>query len=102
MDRAYYSDTIQNFLSISNDEILGKLARNSEFADEITQKGAWIEEIKLLKKLLPGYGGKIYFEYSVPRMGKRIDVLLIIKSVIFILEFKVGKKNLFLTPLIKC
>lgn len=93
MDRAYYSDTIQNFLSISNDEILGKLARNSEFADEITQKGAWIEEIKLLKKLLPGYGGKIYFEYSVPRMGKRIDVLLIIKSVIFILEFKVGEKE---------
>lgn len=93
MDRAYYSDTIQNFLSISNDEILGRLARNSEFADEITQKGAWIEEIKLLKKLLPGYEGKIYFEYSVPRMGKRIDVLLIIKSVILILEFKVGEKE---------
>ncbi len=59
MDRAYYSDTTQNFLSTSNDEILGILVRNSEFSDEITQKGAWIEEIKLLKKLLPGYDGKI-------------------------------------------
>ncbi len=93
MDRAYYSDTTQNFLSTSNDEILGILVRNSEFSDEITQKGAWIEEVKILKKLLPGYDGKIYFEYSVPRMGKRIDILLIIKSVIFILEFKVGEKE---------
>ncbi len=93
MDRAYYSDTIENFLSTSNDEVLGRLARKSEFSDEITQKGAWIEEIKILKKLLPGYDGKIYFEYSVPRMGKRIDILLIIKSVIFILEFKVGEKQ---------
>lgn len=91
MDRAYYSDTINNFIITSPDEILGQLSRKSEFADEITQKGAWREEIRILKKILPRYDGQIYFEFSVPRMGKRIDVLIIIKSVIFILEFKVGK-----------
>lgn len=91
MDRAYYSDTINNFIITSPNEILGQLSRKSEFADEITQKGAWREEIRILKKILPRYDGQIYFEFSVPRMGKRIDVLIIIKSVIFILEFKVGK-----------
>ena len=37
--------------------------------------------------------GSIFFEYSIPRMGKRIDVVLIIKNVIFVLEFKVGEKE---------
>jgi len=91
MNRAYYSDTIETFLTTPTDEILGILARKSEFADETTQKGAWIEQIRILKKILSGFNGKIYFEFSVPRMGKRIDVLIIIKSIIFILEFKVGK-----------
>jgi Uncharacterized conserved protein (DUF2075). len=42
---------------------------------------------------LPGYHGKIYFEFDIPRMGKRIDVVLLIKSVIFVLEFKVGESD---------
>ena len=46
-----------------------------------------------MKKILPQQSGKIYFEYSIPRMGKRIDVLLVIGNVIFILEFKVGERE---------
>ncbi len=93
MNRAYYSATIQSFLNDSLNEILGKLSGSSEFADEQTQKEAWKSEITILKKILIPYNGKIYFEFAIPRMGKRIDVLLIIKSVIFILEFKVGEKE---------
>lgn len=93
MNRAYYSDTIENFLITSHDEIIGRLASNSEFADELTQKDAWKEEITILKHTLRSLSGSIYFEFSIPRMGKRIDVLLIIESVIFILEFKVGEKE---------
>jgi hypothetical protein len=37
--------------------------------------------------------GAIYFEYAIPRMGKRIDVLLIINSVLLVLEFKTGEKE---------
>jgi hypothetical protein len=93
MNRAFYSDTIYNFINDSQTEIFGKLSSNSEFSDETTQKDAWKEEIKILKNILNGYSGSIYFEYAIPRMGKRIDVLLIINSVIFILEFKVGEKE---------
>jgi hypothetical protein len=35
--------------------------------------------------------GAIYFEYSIPRLGKRIDVLALIGAVIFVFEFKVGE-----------
>ncbi len=48
----------------------------------------------ILKSVLSEYDGKILFEYSIPRMGKRIDaIVLIIKNVIFVLEFKVGDKK---------
>ena len=93
MNRSFYSNTISNFLSSSTDEIIGKIALENEFILEHNQKGAWTEEINILKKILIPYKGKIYFEYSIPRIGQRIDVLLIINSVIFVLEFKVGEKS---------
>ena len=82
MKREYYSDTIESFLSASSNTILGKLVENYEFPLEQTQRDAWLNQIFILKKTLQGYSGKIYFEYSIPRMGKRIDVILIIGAVI--------------------
>ena len=93
MNRAYYSDSITSFLKKSNTQILGELADNNEFATEQTQKDAWKFQIEYLQELLVGQFGSIYFEYAIPRMGKRIDVLLIIKSILFVVEFKVGEKE---------
>src|ERR1051326_2430082 len=91
MNRYYYSSSISNFLETKPEEIIGHLARNSEFSDELTQKDAWFREVVILKDILMDYEGKIFFEYSIPRMGRRIDVVLVIKGVIFILEFKIGE-----------
>jgi hypothetical protein len=93
MNRAYYSNTISIFLNSSENEIIGALSSASEYPVELTQLKAWEDEIRILKDILPVYEGSIYFEYSIPRMGKRIDVLLVIQSVIFILEFKIGEKE---------
>jgi len=93
MRREYYSDTIANFLKTKPHEILGKLAESNEFALEQTQRDAWLEEIRILQNVLQLHKGSIYFEYSIPRMGKRIDVVLLIGSAIFVLEFKVGEKE---------
>ncbi|HOA06733.1 MAG TPA: DUF2075 domain-containing protein [Spirochaetota bacterium] len=93
MNRAYFSDTIEFFVKINPSELLGKLVQKSDFALEQTQRDAWVEEIRILQKVLKPYKGSIYFEYSIPRMGKRIDVVVITGSTIFILEFKVGEKE---------
>lgn len=93
MRREYFSASISEFKIKKTNEILGELVHNNEFPLEQTQRDAWEEEIRILKKALIDYVGSIYFEFSIPRMGKRIDVLLIIKSVIFVLEFKVGEKE---------
>lgn len=91
MRRYYYSDTITNFLSTTRNEILGELVKTNDFALEQPQRDAWLEEINILKKTLQPYEGSVYFEYSIPRMGKRIDVVVITGSTIFVLEFKVGE-----------
>ncbi len=93
MRREYYSDTIANFLNTTPNEILGELVKSNDFALEQTQRDAWLEEINILQKALQLYKGSIYFEYSIPRMGKRIDVVVITGSTIFVLEFKVGENE---------
>ena len=94
MKRSYYDSSIKDFLKADPSNIIGILATNSQFADEQTQKFAWKSQIEILKKVLSAFEGKIYFEYSIPRMGQRIDVVLVIKSVVLVLEFKIGKSDL--------
>lgn len=91
MSRSYYSNSISNFLKANSDEIFGILVHASEFADMIEQKDSWAEEIKILKEVLKPYEGSIFFEYSIPRMGLRIDIVLLIGPVIFVLEFKINE-----------
>ena len=93
INRAYYADDIEDFLTRSSDEILGMLTRSSAFAIEATQRDAWIAQTKILQNVLNPYRGrgKIYFEYAVPRLGKRIDAVVLLNHVIFIIEFKVGE-----------
>ncbi|HPI25361.1 MAG TPA: hypothetical protein PLO57_02770, partial [Candidatus Cloacimonadota bacterium] len=93
MTRSYFSASIQSFCTASKQEILGVLAQNSGFDIIQNQRDAWAMQIDLLRPLLIGLEGKIYFEYSIPRMGKRIDVLLAIRQVLFVLEFKVGSES---------
>jgi hypothetical protein len=95
MNPYFYSSTISNFITSSTNEIFGIISQNSDFPDEPTQKGAWTQEIRILKEVLENHEGIIFFEYSIPRMGRRIDVVLIIKNVIFVVEFKVGEKDFF-------
>jgi len=93
MKREYYSDSIENFLNTSSEEILGKLASNYEFSLEQNQRDAWLEEIVILRKALSPFKGHIYFEYSIPRMGQRVDVIVLIGPVIFVLEYKIGERE---------
>ncbi len=92
MTRAYYSNTLQNFLRDSNNDILGQLARHHSHALEDSQKNAWLKQIDILKKTLQHFekDGYIFFEFAIPRMGKRVDNIIIIDDSVFIIEFKVG------------
>jgi hypothetical protein len=93
--RADYADRIEDFLRRSPEEVLGTLVQAARFAVEGTQRDAWLKQVALLQEALIPYKqrGKIFFEYSVPRLGKRIDVVAIIDHVLFVIEFKVGERE---------
>lgn len=91
MKRAYYASAISAFLNQDPEIVLGELLIQDEFETTDLQKNAWRSEIAVLQKNLLLFGkGEIAFEYTIPRMGHRIDVVCIINGVVFALEFKVG------------
>lgn len=94
MGRSLYFAPIENFLVDHRNFILGELSNNYEFKLDDQQKNAWKYEIDLLKRILIDFSGSIYFEFIIPRMGKRVDVVLLLSGIIFVLEFKYGE-NLF-------
>ena len=91
MQRAYYSARIREFVDEKPETLLGKLMVSDEFSTTDLQKNAWRKEIDILQDQLRSVeSGDIAFEYTIPRIGHRIDVVCIIHGLIFLLEFKVG------------
>ena len=101
--RSWYSASINEFVTGNTDVVIGRLSQssvNDGFNVERAQVDAWKEEIAILRAALNGiFDATIFFEFSIPRMGKRIDAILLIhsdKPHIVILEFKVDQDK-FLT-----
>ena len=93
MNRAYYAAPVESFLNENPTTILGTLADHYEFGLEDQQKYAWKIQIDVLKQALRDISGFVFFEFSIPRMGKRVDVILLTKGIVFVLEFKIGEKS---------
>ena len=94
MLRAYYGKSIADFIQEDNLNILGTLAKNHGYQTlEKSQQNAWERQITILKSQLAELTGYIYFEFSIPRMGKRVDNIVILGDKIFLLEFKIGSEQ---------
>jgi len=89
----FYRDTIKSFLQKESSKIIGEISISDNFDTRNTQSKAWEIQISILKEVLIGFEGELFFEFSIPRMGSRVDVLLIIRDVIFVVEFKVGESK---------
>jgi DUF2075 family protein len=93
MQRYYYAATITEFLAENEHSILGKLAAANEYSLLKTQRDAWVHQIPILKAALSNFTGHICLEYTIPRMGRRIDAVIIVGAVLYILEFKIGESD---------
>lgn len=94
MNRAYYSDSLKEFLKQDKKIIFGEIVSNDQFSAQDLQKNTWQSEIEILKRELSYFeSGHVLFEYTIPRIGKRIDNIFIHRGIIFLLEFKVGERN---------
>jgi hypothetical protein len=93
MNRFFYNASIPCFLRTNAEKVWADLSLNSRLDDNVLQKDSWAHEIATLQSSLDGLDGEIFFEYSIPRLGKRADVILLIKDVVIVLEYKVGEKS---------
>ncbi len=93
--KAYYCNSIPGFIRDKSESIIGQLVKHS-FEVNKEQSDAWDNQISELQNRLEesGMEGDIIFEYDIVRLGKRIDVILLIRHMVFSLEFKNGK-NVF-------
>ncbi|MBR6517846.1 MAG: DUF2075 domain-containing protein [Bacilli bacterium] len=94
MSRCLYNSSIKEFLSKGDNLIFGELCDKYHGEALTPTREAWKEEVSIMMShllKLNNIDGKILFEYDIPRLGKRIDVVLLIKGIIFCLEFKVGE-----------
>lgn len=91
--RAWYGANISSFLGDSSDAIIGRLSRMNPVPTDPEQIEAWTTEIELLKDWIKDFSGSIYLEFNIPRMGRRIDAVLLIGGLIYVVEFKVGSST---------
>lgn len=89
MSRAFYISDVKRFVVQPDDSILGEMTKKNPFALEDLQRNAWIEEIQILKTVFTEMDrGDIIFEYTIPRIGKRIDAVYIVDGLIFFWNLK--------------
>ena len=97
MARCLYNSTIYEFLQSPPELLLGQFVNNYHGTALTTTNEAWACEIDIMKETLEPWKdecGQVIFEYDIPRLGKRIDVVLLLRGLIFCLEFKVGERDI--------
>lgn len=94
MRRAYYSEYVSAFLQDDPKRILGILVEHHNFPLEELQRNAWLQEIEILKQSLGQFSDAyLLIEFTIPRMGKRVDAVLLAKGIVFVIEFKIGERE---------
>ena len=92
--RCLYDNNFTGFLGETEMSILGKLVNHYHGEARTTTIDAWKGEINIMRQVLSycdDKNGRIIFEYDIPRLGKRIDIVLLYKGIVFCIEFKVGE-----------
>lgn len=92
MKRSYYSANYQKFIQDTPKHIVGELSLTDDYSTLLeTQKNAWAKQVEVLQKELKNISfDRILFEYTIPRIGRRVDNVMFYNGVVYLLEFKVG------------
>ena len=97
MSRCLYNSSFRTFLNTGDNSIFGLLCERYHGEALTTTREAWKSEIAIMKDVLANFAdkqGQIIFEYDIPRLGKRVDVVLLLEGIVFCLEFKVGETRI--------
>ncbi len=87
--RSWFVRSIVELQYTSDDQVLADLVRGSVFPVLQSQRDAWLAELFLLRRALVGRTGMLYLEFAIPRMGQRIDAVVLVNGIILAIEFKI-------------
>ena len=90
--RYWYGASVPDFVAADSATVLGELTRNCNFNLQPTQRDAWLIQTEILRAQLNGLAGTVFLEFNIPRIGRRIDTVILIGPCVFAVEFKVGQK----------
>jgi len=93
--RSWYVGSIADFQSASDDQVLAELVRGSLFPILQSQRDAWLAELPFLRRALASHTGMVYLEFAIPRMGHRVDAVVLINGIVLAIEFKIDAKEYF-------
>ena len=94
--RCLYDSSFREFIGDLETSILGTMCDHYHGIALTTTREAWKAEISIMQETLfqcRVRDGHIIFEYDIPRLGKRIDVVLLLNGIIFCIEFKIGESQ---------
>ena len=94
MKRAWFDAPAEGFAKETSQSILGFLTEATQFPTELDQIGAWEFTIAHLKQLAGSlHNAHFFMEFSIPRMGRRADAVIMAGPLIMVLEYKVGDRG---------
>ncbi|HKO80806.1 MAG TPA: DNA/RNA helicase domain-containing protein [Chitinophagaceae bacterium] len=103
MKQAYYSSSVDSFLAMDDEKIIGRLnLAGRDFTSQWTiATTSWENSIQLIKNSLTTLSKEdsnvrnwhILLEYDIPRLGKRVDAVLLADELIFVIEYKLDRKS---------
>lgn len=99
---AYFSASLAEFRALSDNEVIGRMTAESQFPVELAQRNAWQEEMEILRSATVGLDGYLFLEFDIPRLGSRIDAVLISAGALIVIEFKCGATEHFVSDVNQC
>ncbi|GMV99917.1 MAG: hypothetical protein AMXMBFR84_10560 [Candidatus Hydrogenedentota bacterium] len=93
MRRSWYAAPIDQFLHSDNETVLAELVKNNSFSLLQSQRDSWLVQLQLLRDALATLQGRVFLEFEIPRMGKRIDAVVLSQGRLLVIEFKVGQNK---------
>ena len=107
LNAAFYADSVAAFLRASDDEVYAPLASPHGYTLAPEQLSAWRLQLPVLRAALADFAARaaaeaadpaahapwLHLEFDIPRLGRRVDAVLVTSTAVIPIEFKVGAKK---------
>ena len=98
---AFYAASVEEFLAASEEEVYAPLASPHGYTLAPEQQSAWRLQLPVLRAALEELVAPppaatapwIHLEFDIPRLGRRVDAVLVTQKCVIPIEFKVGAKK---------